>query len=88
MRDLRRGWVALDPIQTICKIVRMANTRGTVKKTYNLPPALVTRAKRILRSATETEAIVRSLEEVAFRDDVERAVRSTSSKLPGFQLPK
>jgi hypothetical protein len=66
----------------------MAGQRGTVKKTYNLPPALVTRAKRILRSATETEAIVRSLEEVAFRDDVERAMRATAGKLPKFSLPK
>ena len=48
----------------------------------------MTRAKRILRTATETEAIVRSLEEVAFRDDVERAVRVTGGKLPKFQLPK
>ena len=59
-----------------------------MKKTYNLPPTLVTRAKRILKSATETEAIIRSLEEVAFRDDVERAVRGTAGKLPNFQLPK
>ena len=66
----------------------MASERGTVKKTYNLPPGLVTRAKRILKSATETEAIVRSLQEIAFRDDVERAMRATAGKLPDFQLPK
>jgi hypothetical protein len=59
-----------------------------VKKTYNLPPALVARAKRILKSRTETDAIVKSLEEVAFRDDVERALRATGGKLPDFQLPK
>jgi hypothetical protein len=77
----------LDQVRTICEIVRMPR-RATVKKTYNLPPELVSRAKRILRSATETEAIIRSLEEVAFRDDVERAVRSVAGKLPHFQLPK
>lgn len=66
----------------------MARDRATVKKTYNLPPDLVSRAKRILKSATETEAIIRSLEEVAFRDDVERALRTTGGKLPDFKLPK
>lgn len=78
----------LDPIRTIWQIVRMAGRRPTVKKTYNLPPALVARAKRILKSRTETDAIVKSLEEVAFRDDVERALRATGGKLPDFQLPK
>jgi hypothetical protein len=78
----------LDPIRTIWQIVRMASRRPTVKKTYNLPPALVARAKRILKSRTETDAIVKSLEEVAFRDDVERALRATGGKLPDFQLPK
>jgi hypothetical protein len=66
----------------------MAGERATVKKTYNLPPRLVVRAKRILRARTETEAIVRSLEEVAFRDDVERALRATAGRLPSFQLLK
>jgi hypothetical protein len=78
----------LDPIRTIWQIVRMADRRPTVKKTYNLPPALVARAKRILKSRTETDAIIKSLEEVAFRDDVERALRATGGKLPDFQLPK
>jgi hypothetical protein len=66
----------------------MTARRATVKKTYNLPPGLVARAKRILKSRTETEAIVKSLEEVAFRDDVERALRATGGKLTAFQLPK
>ena len=59
-------------------------TQATVKKTYNLPPALVSRAKRILKARTETEAIVRSLEEVAFADEVERAVRATGGRIPKF----
>lgn len=66
----------------------MRNRRATVKKTYNLPPTLVARAKRILKSRTETDAIIKSLEEVAFRDEVERALRATGGALPAFQLPK
>jgi hypothetical protein len=56
-----------------------------VKKTYNLPPALVSRAKRILKVRTETEAIVRSLEEVAFAEQVERAVRGAGGRIPKFE---
>ena len=65
----------------------MATRRATVKKTYNLPPELVSRAKRILKVRTETEAIVRSLEEIAFMDEVERAARGAGGKLPDFMKP-
>jgi hypothetical protein len=58
---------------------------STVKKTYNLPPRLVTRAKRVLKVRTETEAIVRSLEEVLFIDEVERAIRATGGRLPPYR---
>ena len=58
---------------------------STVKKTYNLPPRLVSKAKRILGVKTETQAIVRSLEEVTFMDEVEKAVRKASGKLPGYR---
>jgi chorismate mutase len=58
---------------------------ATVKKTYNLPPTLIARAKRVLKARTETEAIVQSLREVAFMDEVERAVRSTSGRLSGYR---
>lgn len=64
--------------------VRMRERRATVKKTYNLPPTLVSRAKRILKARTETEAIVKSLDVVTFMDEVERAVRATSGRLPDF----
>ena len=57
----------------------------TVKKTYNLPPSLVQRAKRVLKARTETEAIVRSLQEVAFMDDLHRAVRESAAKLPKYK---
>lgn len=56
-----------------------------MKKTYNLPPDLVERARRILKVRTETEAIVRSLEEIAHEDDVQRAIRRTARRLPGFR---
>jgi hypothetical protein len=62
----------------------MRERRLTVKKTYNLPPALLSRAKRILKARTETETIVRSLEEVAFMDEVARAVRAVGGRLPKF----
>ena len=58
---------------------------ATVKKTYNLPPRLVSKAKRILGVRTETQAIVRSLEEVTFMDEVEKAVRKASGKLPDYR---
>ena len=58
---------------------------ATVKKTYNLPPRLVRHVKQILEAKTETEAIVRSLQEVAFMDDLHRAVRATASKLKKYQ---
>jgi hypothetical protein len=63
----------------------MAHRANTVKKTYNLPPELVARAKRILHARTETEAIVRSLQEVADEDEIARAVRKTGGRLPGFR---
>jgi hypothetical protein len=58
---------------------------ATVKKTYNLPPRLVRQVKQILQAKTETEAIVRSLQEVAFMDELAAAVRSTGGKLPKYK---
>jgi hypothetical protein len=58
---------------------------STVKKTYNLPPRLVKQVQQIFGVKTETEAIVRSLKEVAFMADVERAIYATSAKLPKFR---
>jgi hypothetical protein len=63
----------------------MARREATVKKTYNLPPELVGRAKRILRARTETEAIVRSLEEVTYEDELHRAIKRAGGRLPGFR---
>ena len=60
-------------------------SEATVKKTYNLPPRLVRHVKQILKAKTETEAIVRSLREVAFMDELDGAVRATAGKLPKYQ---
>jgi hypothetical protein len=57
----------------------------TVKKTYNLPPRLVKQVQEILHASTETETIVRSLQEVAFMAEVERTVRATSRKAPRYR---
>lgn len=59
--------------------------RATVKKTYNLPPDLIARVKRIFKARTETEAIVLALREMTFMEEVERAIRGTSGKLPNFK---
>lgn len=65
--------------------VRMPRPADTVKKTYNLPPDLVARAKRILKVPTETEAIIRSLEEVTYEHEIHRVVRRSGGRLPGFR---
>lgn len=59
---------------------------ATVKKTYNLPPKLLKRVKRLLHAKTETEAIVRSLQEVAIMNDIEQAVRATGGKMPKYKV--
>lgn len=63
----------------------MGRNGNTVKKTYNLPPDLIARVKKIFKARTETEAIILALREMAFMDRVEKAMRATSGKLPGFK---
>ncbi len=63
----------------------MARSAATVKKTYNLPPDLVRRVKKVLHAKTETEAIVRCMQQIAFMDDVERALRETDGAFPDFK---
>lgn len=63
----------------------MARSAATVKKTYNLPPDLVRRVKKVLQAKTETEAIVRCMQQIAFMDDVERAVKETGGRFPDFE---
>ena len=63
----------------------MAKSAALVKKTYNLPPDLISRVTRIFKARTETEAVIRALREMTFMDDVTRALRSTSGKLPRFK---
>ena len=56
-----------------------------VKKAYSLPLDLVRRVKKVLHAKTETEAIVRCMQQVAFLADVERAVRETGGVFPDFE---
>ncbi len=56
-----------------------------VKKTYNLPPELIARVKRIFGAKTETEAIILALREMAFMEDVDRAMRAASGRMPDFK---
>ena len=53
----------------------MARRVETVRKTYNLPPDLLARVRRLYRMRTETEALVRCMEDATFMDEVVRAVR-------------
>ena len=69
----------------MARVKRMRDRERTVKKTYNLPPRLIARAKRVFRVGTETEAIVRSLEDTVFMNEVERAIRATGGRLPQFR---
>lgn len=63
----------------------MRRSAATVKKTYNLPPDLVKRVRKVLDAKTETEAIIRCMSEVAFMADVERAVKKTGGNFPDFR---
>lgn len=63
----------------------MARRAATVKKTYNLPPDLIERVKRIFKARTETEAVILALREMTFMEEVHRAIRSTSGKIPDFK---
>ncbi len=63
----------------------MLKRAARVKKTYNLPPDLIARVKRIFRARTETEAIVLALREMAFMDEVVRAHQATSGKIPDYK---
>ena len=63
----------------------MEKAARRVKKTYNLPPDLIARVKRIFRARTETEAIVLALREMAFMDDIDRAVRFSSGRIPDYK---
>ena len=57
----------------------------TVKKTYNLPPELITLVKKHFKVKTETQAIILALEQIAHMERVEKAMRATSGKLPHYK---
>lgn len=57
----------------------------TVKKTYNLPPDLISRVRRIFKAKTETEAIILALKEMTFMEEVTAALRASSGRIPHFK---
>jgi hypothetical protein len=63
----------------------MEKRAPTVKKTYNLPPDLIARVRKLFKAKTETEAIVLALREMTFMEEVGQALRTTSGKLPDFK---
>ena len=63
----------------------MEKKSPTVKKTYNLPPDLIARVRRIFKAKTETEAIILALKEMTFMEEVTTALRATSGKIPNFK---
>ena len=63
----------------------MEKRASTVKKTYNLPPDLIARVRKLFKAKTETEAIVLALREMTFMEEVDHALRSSSGKLPHFK---
>jgi hypothetical protein len=63
----------------------MEKRTPTVKKTYNLPPDLIARVRKLFKAKTETEAIVLALREMTFMEEVEQALRTSSGKLPRFK---
>jgi len=63
----------------------MEKKAPTVKKTYNLPPDLIARVRRIFKAKTETEAIILALKEMTFMDEVTKALRATSGRIPKFK---
>ena len=55
------------------------------KKTCSLDPTLVKRLRRIYRTKSDTEAVVRALEDAIFRERVKKAIRATAGKSPGME---
>jgi hypothetical protein len=63
------------------KIVRMAS----VKKTWLIDPVLISRAKKISGSRTETETVTRALREMLIRDEIDKAFRRHGPQLADIE---
>jgi hypothetical protein len=63
----------------------MARREPRVRKTFKLPPDLIRRVQRMYGTATETEALVRCMEDATFMDDLASAVRKTAGRLRRFE---
>jgi len=55
------------------------------KKTWPLDQKLVDKVRRIYRAKTETDAVMRAMEEAAFREEVRKAIKATAGKIPGME---
>ncbi len=80
-----RDGKGIEFVRTFTNNVRMKTKAARVKKTYNLPPDLIARVKKVFKVKTETEAIVLALQEMIFMDELERALRGVSGKFPDFK---
>ncbi len=80
-----RDGTGIELVRTFTNNVRMKTKAPRVKKTYNLPPDLIARVKKVFKVKTETEAIVLALQEMIFMDELERASRKFSGKIPDFR---
>ncbi len=59
----------------------MAATRGrTVHKNFRLDPAQIARAKKVLGAATETETIIRALDQVISEADRDRITAAANQR--------
>jgi hypothetical protein len=56
-----------------------------VKKTWLLDGGLVKRAQLVCGARTETEMVTRALEDIVFRDEVERAIRRHGPALADWE---
>lgn len=80
-----RGEAGVELVHTIHKNIRMKTKLPRVRKTYNLPPDLIARVKKVFKVKTETEAIVLALQEMIFMDELERVLRGVAGKFPDFK---
>lgn len=61
------------------------NLMATVKKTWLIDPALVQRARKILGTRTEAEAVTQALREVVNQDKIDKTFRKHGPVLAGIE---
>jgi len=58
---------------------------ASVKKTWQIDPTLVRRARRISGARTETETVTRALREMIVRAEIEKAFRKYGPELADIE---